>query len=342
MKLNYSTEALTERQRPEYWNEVVAKHCVLADSTIESPRKFIGKYAAKSIDDIEISRMSSPRHVWEREATHMRDSNEAFLLTLMESGVGHLSQSGRSTQVNNGDIALYDAERRFTYDVTPESVLLLRIPRKQLLYRAPLAERYTAVRFTPDKPITGLLASMLREAASANFTEDLPAGVQKQFAASLLDLLAATIQVQMAGCDPEADERERRLQRVKVHRIAAGRSAFDRGSHRQRPEHVRAHADPPVRAQRQHAHALVWQRRLEAAYCALKEGRARQVTVAAFRNGFNDVAHFSRLFAQLRPFAEGSAEPPEALNGVGPRRPQGRPRAQAARRPLSLPRAAPR
>ena len=66
-----------------------------------------------------------------------------------------------------------------------------------------------------DKPITGLLASMLREAASANFTEDLPAGVQKQFAASLLDLLAATIQVQMAGCDPEADERERRLQWVK-------------------------------------------------------------------------------------------------------------------------------
>ena len=179
MKLNYSTEALTERQRPEYWNEVVCKHCVLADSTIESPRKFIGKYAAKSIDDIEISRMSSPRHVWEREATHMRkDSNEAFLLTLMESGIGHLSQSGRFTQVNNGDIALYDAERRFTYDVTPESVLLLRIPRKQLLYRAPLAERYTAVRFTPDKPITGLLASMLREAASANFTEDLPAGVQ--------------------------------------------------------------------------------------------------------------------------------------------------------------------
>ncbi|WZB73444.1 hypothetical protein WJ968_35435 [Achromobacter xylosoxidans] len=38
--------------------------------------------------------MSSPRHVWEREATHMRkDSNEAFLLTLMESGIGHLSQS---------------------------------------------------------------------------------------------------------------------------------------------------------------------------------------------------------------------------------------------------------
>lgn len=298
MKLNYSTEALTERQRPEYWNEVVCKHCVLADSTIESPRKFIGKYAAKSIDDIEISWMSSPRHVWEREATHMRkDSNEAFLLTLMESGVGHLSQSGRSTQVNNGDIALYDAERRFTYDVTPESVLLLRIPRKQLLYRAPLAERYTAVRFTPDKPITGLLASMLREAASANFTEDLPAGVQKQFAASLLDLLAATIQVQMAGCDPEADERERRLQRVKqyiesqlddplltVDRIASALNMSERTLTR-----LFAHSgSTPMR--------WVWQRRLEAAYCALKEGRARQVTVAAFRNGFNDVAHFSRLF----------------------------------------------
>ena len=154
------------------------KHCVLADSTIESPRKFIGKYAAKSIDDIEISRMSSPRHVWEREATHMRkDSNEAFLLTLMESGIGHLSQSGRSTQVNNGDIALYDAERRFTYDVTPESVLLLRIPRKQLLYRAPRpsATRRCASRRTSPSPACWPACCAK---PPAQISPDLPAGVQ--------------------------------------------------------------------------------------------------------------------------------------------------------------------
>ena len=298
-----------------------------ADSTIESPRKFIGKYAAKSIDDIEISRMSSPRHVWEREATHMRkDSNEAFLLTLMESGIGHLSQSGRFTQVNNGDIALYDAERRFTYDVTPESVLL-RIPRKQLLYRAPGRALHGGA-LHAGQAITGLLASMLREAASANFTEDLPAGVQKQFAASLLDLLAATIQVQMAGCDPEADERERRLQRVKqyiesqlddplltVDRIASALNMSERTLTR-------------LFAQRQHAHAL--------GLATASRGRVLRVEggpgAAGDRSGVPQWLQRRRalqpaLQAQLRPFAEGSAEPPEALNGVERHRPQSRPRA---------------
>ncbi|SSW72867.1 helix-turn-helix domain-containing protein [Achromobacter agilis] len=298
MKLNYSTEKVSERQRPEYWNEVVCKHCVQADSTIDSSGSFIGQYAAKSIDEIEISRMSSPRHVWQRAARHVRrDANEAFLLTLMESGTGQLSQSGRSTQINNGDIALYDAERLFTYDMTPESVLLLRIPRKQLLYRAPLAERYTAMRFIPDKPITGLLFHTIRSAADINFSEDLPPGVQTQFAASLLDLLAATIQMQMAGSDSASSEREKLLGSAKqyveshlddpqltVDRIAIALRVSERTLTRMFAES----GTTPMR--------WVWQRRLEAAYCSLKEGRARQVTEAAFRNGFNDVSHFSRIF----------------------------------------------
>jgi len=298
VNLSFSTEALSERQRPEYWNEVVCQHCVPANSRIDNPGGFIGRFSAKSIGGLEISRMSSPHHIWERTSSHMRrDPNETFLLSLMKSGAGHLSQSGRSTGVGSGDIVLYDAERPFTYALAPESVLLLRIPRRQLLYRAPHAERYTAVRFMPDTPITGLLSNMIQEAARLDLSEDLPPSVRAQFAGSLLDLLGAAIQVQMAGDSLEASHRNKVLENAKsfiesnlddplltVERIATAVKVSERTL-------ARIFAESGITPMR-----WVWQRRLEAAHLSLAEGRVLRVTDAAFRYGFNNVSHFSRMF----------------------------------------------
>ena len=298
MKLSFSTEDLGERLRPQFWNDVVCKHCVQADSQIDNPGAFIGEFSAQSLSTLEISRMSSPRHLWERKAAHSRkDPNEAFLLALMLSGVGHLSQSGRSTPVRNGDIVLYDADRPFLYDLSPESVLLLRIPRKQLLYRAPQAEQYTAVRFMPERPITGLLANMIRDAASIALSEELPEPVQTQVAGSLLDLLGATIQVQTTGTSLLSGAHGKLLERAKsfvesrlddpfltVESIASAVNVSERTL-------TRLFAESGITPMR-----WVWQRRLEAAYHALAEGRVRHVTEAAFHYGFNDASHFSRAF----------------------------------------------
>lgn len=298
MNLSFSTATLNERQRPEYWNDVVCQHCVPANSRIDKPEHFIGTFSAKSIGDLEISRMSAPHHIWERTSSHMRrDPNETFLLSLMKSGAGQLSQSGRSTSVGNGDIVLYDAERPFTYALAPESVVLLRIPRRQLLYRAPQAERYTAVRFRPDKPITGLLSNMIQEAARLDLSHDLPPSVQAQFAGSLMDLLGAAIQVQMAGDSIEASHRHKVLEQAKtfiesnlddpqltVDRIALAVQVSERTL-------TRIFAESGITPMR-----WVWQRRLEAAHLSLMEGRVQRVTDAAFRYGFNNVSHFSRMF----------------------------------------------
>jgi AraC-like DNA-binding protein len=40
----------------------------------------------------------------------------------------------------------------------------------------------------------------------------------------------------------------------------------------------------------------IWQKRLAASYCALREGAVKNVTDAAMTFGFCDVSHFSRSF----------------------------------------------
>lgn len=301
MNLSFSTKGLDARLRPQYWNEVVCSYCVPAHSRIDSPQDFNGTFSARQIGDLVVSSMSAPQHKWERTATHMRrDPNETFLLSLMKSGTGQISQFGRSTSVGKGDIVLYDAERPFSYALAPESILLLRIPRRKLLYRAPLADRYTAVRFRPDKPITSLLSNMIQEAARLELADDLPPSVAMQFADSLYDLLGAAIQVQMAGDMEKATQRNRVLELAKsyiesnlddptltVERIATAVKVSERTL-------SRIFAESGITPMR-----WVWLRRLEAARLALVDGHMRRVTDVAFRYGFSDVSHFSRMFRQV-------------------------------------------
>src|SRR5690606_36443765 len=100
VNLSFSTKGLDARLRPQYWNEVVCSYCVPAHSRIDSPQDFNGTFSARQIGDLVVSSMSAPQHKWERTATHMRrDPNETFLLSLMKSGTGQISQFGRSTSV---------------------------------------------------------------------------------------------------------------------------------------------------------------------------------------------------------------------------------------------------
>ncbi|MCD8503609.1 MAG: AraC family transcriptional regulator [Burkholderiaceae bacterium] len=298
MSIHLSTYEIVESQRLEFWNEVVCKHCVPAASHTNGQENFKGRFTAKSIADIEVCEMSSLEHTWDRGSSHLRaGAAEDFLLAFMLSGNGHLEQSGRVASTQTGGIVLYDSARPFKFRLEPESVILLKIPRDQLLFRVPQAENFTAIPFAYEKPLTGLLASTIKQAAKESLPELVPSTVRAQLAGSLLDLLGATLQMQMGVCESLDFGQKALLQQVK--------------------SYIEEHLTDPGLDTRQlaEAHCIstrtltrlfaqggitpmrwVWQRRLQSAYFALKEGRAHQVTEAAFRSGFNDVAHFSRLF----------------------------------------------
>lgn len=296
MEINYSTATVAAGHRFEYWSDVVCSHFIPASSRVSNRENFSASLSVRALGNLTLAEISSPQHYWERTPQHLRTGpNDDFMLSLMVAGRGFLSQSGRDMVQQPGDIALYDAARPFTYDLEPQSVLLLRVPRKQLLFRVPEAEKLTAMRLDKGHSISTLLASMMREAAVIDVTGHQ--GVQVPLAASLLDLLAVVLRMQVAGGTSMLSSREElyRLSKdfineylddceLDVQRIAAAQHVSARTITRVFAEH----GTTPMH--------WIWQRRLEASHCALVEGRVQQVTQAAFQNGFSDLSHFCRVF----------------------------------------------
>jgi AraC-like DNA-binding protein len=296
MNLDYSTDAVDPSQRFDYWSGVVCGHFIPTRSQVPDRAHFNARFSVRSIGNLTLAEMSSPRCLWERDAQHLRSGpNEDFMLSLMVSGQGVLSQSGRSVVQRNGDIVLYDAARPFTFDLAPESALLVRIPRMQLLCRVPEAHHLTAMHLAEGHPVARLLGTMIREAVLLELSgRD---GMQASLASSLLDMVSTVLQVQAAGTDP-------------------ARSAHD-VLFRKTRDYIAAHLDDCeldveqiARAQNVSARTLarvfaeqgttpiqwLWKQRLEASHRALMEGRVRQVTQAAFQHGFSDMSHFCRVF----------------------------------------------
>jgi AraC-like DNA-binding protein len=213
----------------------------------------------------------------------------------MVAGRGCLAQAGRQMVQLPGDIALYDAARPFSYELDPESVLLLRIPRRLLLFRVPEAEKLTATRLVKGHSIVALLASMMREAAVIEFSGHQ--GAQAPLASSLLDMLAVVLQMQVDGSATPLSAHDALFKGARdyiaehlddcemdVEQIAAAQRVSARTLTRVFAEH----GTTPMQ--------WLWKQRLEASHCALTEGRVRQVTQAAFQCGFSDLSHFCRVF----------------------------------------------
>lgn len=296
MNLDYSTDTVDPGQRFDYWSDVVCRHFIPAKSLVPDREHFNARFLVRSLGSLTLAEMSSPRCLWERDAQHLRSGpNEDFMLSLMVSGHGVLSQSGRSVVQRNGDIVLYDAARAFTFDLAPESALLVRIPRKQLLCRVPEAHNLTAMHLAEGHPIARLLGNMLREAVLLELSgRD---GMQASFASALLDMLSAALQVQVEGTDLARSGHGALLQKTRdyilahlddceldVEQIARAQSVSTRTLARVFAEQ----GTTPIQ--------WLWKQRLEASHRALFEGRVRQVTQAAFQYGFSDMSHFCRVF----------------------------------------------
>lgn len=293
MKVQYSTQIVEAPRRFEYWHDVVCRHCLLADSNTLGERTFDGEMRFGSIGMVDMAIMASPMHHWRREAHHIRTGPDDDLwLAFMVSGEGYLSQDGRETRIQSGDMVLYDGTRPFEFALGPEKIYLARLPRKSLLSRCPQAEQMTAQLIDPRRPGVMALRSMLDESATTEFSD---ADAAVRYSAALLDVLALSLaspSVRVAAVEKK-DLYRRVLSylrenytdpQLNLHVLAMAHHVSERTLTRAFAQHNQTPMDVLRRV------------RLQASHLALTEGHAGNVTAAALDAGFSDLSHFSRVF----------------------------------------------
>lgn len=298
MNFTYATTDTSGRRRLDYWSEIVCKRLVPAAAHFSVRDDFRGALDGHSFGQLMVCRMRSQPHTFERSEhdVHLRPE-EDIVAAMVQAGSARMLQDGREVVVRPGDVVLYDGARPFLHELQPDSMLLVRIPRAQLLSRFGGAERMMAVRIAEGRTMAGLLHGMAQEAYQLS-AQDAAGVTGARFAGAFLDTLTAAMEMQAAGMAGHEATRYDQL-------------------YRRAQQYIHAHLDDPELDSDGIAEALhvsprtltrvfstqdttvmqqVWKLRLEASFSVLQEGRVRQVSQAAFQCGFTDLSHFSRVF----------------------------------------------
>ena len=141
-----STESVRERERLDYWRDIVCDTFVELECRAGADRGFYGSIESRDLGDIRLAKVSSTaQHVVRTSSRIARSDLEYFFLSLQLHGRGCHKQDGRIAHLTPGDFAIYDTTR--PYELLfgdPFSQLVLCLPRDIVRSRLADAERLTA------------------------------------------------------------------------------------------------------------------------------------------------------------------------------------------------------
>ncbi|WP_375036824.1 AraC family transcriptional regulator [Acinetobacter sp. RW6] len=292
--IHYSTQDINASERFEYWNDVVLRHCIPAQSKPEDEKSFNGELSVRHLGLIDICTISSTMHFWERTEKHLRfGPNDDLWLGFMENGCGQLAQGGRTTQYRNNSLMLYDAAQTFQFNLAGSKNHLIRIPRYLLINRVPNIEHLTAQVLDETRPGIIPLREMLRQSVDQTF-DFSNIDFAERFTKSALELLVLSLEVQdIAKVNIERDLYSkamsfilRNLQNpeLNLEKIAQTHCVSTRTLSRAFARHQKT------------VMSVIWSERLIASRDALKSGRVASISEVALDYGFTDFSHFSHAF----------------------------------------------
>lgn len=207
-----------------------------------------------------------------------------------------LEQSGRTAVQKAGDVVLYDTARAFKYSFSSDyRIVLLKIPRKQMLCRLPDAERLTAIPLDGQSAMGALASSVIQGAA--NISSELEACASSKLAASVVDIFAASAETEFHDLKGMLERHGGILLRAKDYIEAnLGDSELDVDAICNAIGVSRRTLNRIFASDGTTAFRWLWKKRLEASHVALTEGRSQHIADVAVACGFSDFSHFSRAF----------------------------------------------
>jgi len=290
----WSTAQVHPRDRLGWWIDQFSATCQV-DCEPQRGARFFGECSLIDVAGVlQIGAGATSAQVLSRSGRHIARGDDRLFLTVTPDGRSLVSQDGREAILKNGDFALSDRTRPYTFSADGDfSHTVIMIPRDLLVGRVGSAERFTAVRIDGGKGFGGLLSPMLLR-LPAQFAA-IRADAQPRVAANVLDLIATAL---LSGSGETQVSAEMTHVRTKFWiEMHLGESLSG--------ERIAAACGVSVR----HLNRLfaregtslmqyVWERRLARCRRDLTDSTMshRSISEIALAAGFKDLAHFSRAY----------------------------------------------
>ncbi|HEY0295420.1 MAG TPA: helix-turn-helix domain-containing protein [Bordetella sp.] len=291
------------QKRTSYWQDVVCEtmlHVTMAPGEPADARPFDGILESCAQADARLVNFRSSAHRITRDARQAGLGNDQYIIVgLQRRGMTSLSQRHGEVRLAYGDIGVIDGTQPFQMqfaDTIERCVVLL--PRLVLKDRLPRFGGLKApLRLGADDAVTAILARTVQALTTEHSSFD--DGSASVLLSHIADLLALRM-TDSAG-QPELPGRlayENLLRIIDRHLGMAGltpayAAAQARMSLRTAHRLFRQYSEPRISIEK-----CIFERRLVRAYQALAQGKARNVSDAAFTAGFADLSHFTRRFGE--------------------------------------------
>lgn len=298
-----STADVDEKERLEYWIDLVCDEFVQLDCVAERKRNFSGMIRGCGLEDIRISEVNAdPQQVTRSRKQIAKSAESEFLLSLQLEEVGVVRQDGRVAELRAGDFALYDSTRPYQLHFSrPFRQLVLQIPYDSLAERFARPGEITARRVSARTASGALTSQFIRSVAGC--LDSLSTQERRLIAAHIVEFIALALgsRSSLRELDGQSTTRSAMLERIKQYIEINIRQPH------LSPAQIARHHRISERYQRLLFAATgttlsryILNRRLELCREALGNSllNGYSITQLAFSCGFNGAAHFSRCFKE--------------------------------------------
>jgi AraC-like DNA-binding protein len=301
MHQTVSTDCVEPSQRLAFWTDMVCSTYVQLDCDAAAGAATIeGDITADELATLQLSRVTATPQIVRRTAAKIACASEDyFLVSIQTQGEGVVEQDGRTAHLAPGDFALYDSTR--PYELRFEGAF------QQYVLRLPGPTLRTVLRNTQS--LTASTVSGQRGAGQLmiGMIQTLVADIGTLAPESATAVAESVTQILIAGLSALPAARQQPVSHLTAYhreQIKACARARLRDPHltvASVAAQLRVSPSTLHRAWAGEACSIaewIWAQRLDAArrdLCDPGMG-ARSVSEIAFSWGFNDAAHFSRVF----------------------------------------------
>ena len=159
-----STSPLKEKERLDYWRDLVCQEYVKLDCSKVTSDEFEGELrGGVGIGDLRFSEViSCPQYV-ERTKEQIAKSREAdFLISFQMQNRGLIKQNGREAYLTPGSFALYDSTQPYSLTFNePFHHFVVQMPKEVLSRHLLHPERYTAIPISARSGLGAVLLNFL-------------------------------------------------------------------------------------------------------------------------------------------------------------------------------------